>query len=151
MPQHPADRVAAPSQGWIRHLSPSRLLVIVVLLVFFGESADMLLLRLLPPLPYEILSFLDASILLIILSPAYFLLYLPLKTHHSERLKAEREVAFLSRHVIRAVEEEKKRLAHELHDDCGQIFTALQFGIETLKYSLPAGAPRTAAAMRQVG
>lgn len=147
------DKLATPSakkiednSAWPRNLTPRRLLMFVTLLVFCGETIDMLVLRHLPPMPWLALTFIDASLLMVLLSPAYFMLYRPLKTHFYERQRAEREVAFLSRHTLQAVEEEKKRIAHEMHDGCGSLLTAMQFDIETLKLSViqrtPAAEPQ---------
>jgi signal transduction histidine kinase len=131
-----AQQGRSDDQSWLHNLTPARLLQLIVLWIFVGETASMLMVHHLPPMTWAALALLDATVLLILLSPAYFLLYRPLKIHHFERERAEREVAFLSRHVLRAVEEEKKRIAHELHDECGQVLTAMQFGIETLKLSI---------------
>jgi signal transduction histidine kinase len=125
------------------NLSPARLVLLVAALVIIGESVSTALLRLLPPFIEPLPVLIDAVTHLLVLLPAYFFLFLPLRSQYAERRRAEREVAFLSRHVIRAVEEERKRLASDLHDECGQLVTALQLGIETMKYSLPAHAATT--------
>jgi len=54
-----------------------------------------------------------------------------------KRMQAEREVRHLSRQLIKATEEERKRLARDLHDEFGQALTALHFSMESLQRSLP--------------
>jgi PAS domain S-box-containing protein len=54
--------------------------------------------------------------------------------------KAQEEIQLLSRKLIEGIEEERKSLASDLHDEFGQALTLLQFDIETLK-SLLNGAP----------
>lgn len=125
---------------WPLRLSPNRLLLVVTALVFLGEAVVMRVLHHLPPLPAWGLALLDAASLLIILSPTFFFLFLPLKRYYAKHQQADREIAFLSRQMIRVAEEERKRLANDLHDECGQTLTALQFGIETLRSSLPGSA-----------
>ncbi|MBW2602345.1 MAG: response regulator [Deltaproteobacteria bacterium] len=56
-----------------------------------------------------------------------------------KRKCAEEEVRHLSRQLISATEEEKKRIARDLHDECGQVLTALHLGVESLYDSLPGG------------
>ena len=48
----------------------------------------------------------------------------------------------LLRKVISAQEEERKRIARELHDDTSQALTALAVGLETAQAALPPGTPR---------
>ena len=56
------------------------------------------------------------------------------------RRRAEEEIRHLSRRLIEGIEEERKRLASDLHDEFGQALTALHMGVESLKDSLPASA-----------
>jgi len=51
--------------------------------------------------------------------------------------RAEEEIRHLSQQLIRATEEERKRLARDLHDELGQALTALHFGMEAVHNSLP--------------
>jgi len=54
-----------------------------------------------------------------------------------ERKRAEEEIRHLSRQLIGAMEDERRRVARDLHDELGQAVTALDFGIEALRNSLP--------------
>jgi signal transduction histidine kinase len=51
--------------------------------------------------------------------------------------KAEEEIYNLSRRLIEVSEEEKKRLAADLHDELGQALTSLHFNLEAMQGSLP--------------
>ena len=53
------------------------------------------------------------------------------------RKQAEQEIRHLSRQLIKVSEEEKKRIARDLHDEFGQDLTVLHFGVEALQDSLP--------------
>jgi PAS domain S-box-containing protein len=55
----------------------------------------------------------------------------------TRRKRAEEEIRHLSRQLISAIEEERKRLARDLHDEFGQALTTLHFGMEALCDSLP--------------
>jgi PAS domain S-box-containing protein len=50
---------------------------------------------------------------------------------------AEEEIRHLSQQLIRATEEERKKLARDLHDELGQALTALHFSMEAMHDSLP--------------
>lgn len=52
------------------------------------------------------------------------------------RRQAEDDIRHLSRRLIAGIEEERKRLAADLHDEFGQKLTALHFGVEALMNSL---------------
>jgi PAS domain S-box-containing protein len=53
------------------------------------------------------------------------------------RKRAEQEIRHLSRQLIKVSEEEKKRIAQDLHDEFGQDLTVLHFGVEALQGSFP--------------
>jgi PAS domain S-box-containing protein len=57
----------------------------------------------------------------------------------SERVRIEQEIRALSARLINAQEEERARLARELHDDLSQQVAALSIGMSNLKRQLPAG------------
>jgi signal transduction histidine kinase len=127
------------------------MLAIVLAWIFFGELGEMLLLANFPPLPVQLVAVVDALVLLLLLSPTYLLFYRPLVRLNEERLQTEREMRQLSRQLLKAAEEEKKRLARDLHDECGQTLTALQFLVETLKTTLPATAVKSLPQVERIG
>jgi PAS domain S-box-containing protein len=52
--------------------------------------------------------------------------------------RAEEEIRQLSRRLINVIEEERRALAADLHDEFGQALTLLQLDVEALRHSLPA-------------
>jgi PAS domain S-box-containing protein len=56
----------------------------------------------------------------------------------SEHVRAEREIKALNARLINAQEEERSRLARELHDDISQQIAALSIGISNLRKQIPA-------------
>jgi signal transduction histidine kinase len=53
----------------------------------------------------------------------------------TNRRRAEEEIRHLSRRLIAGIEEERRRLAADLHDEFGQSLTALHLWVESLKKS----------------
>lgn len=60
-----------------------------------------------------------------------------LKTELAERVRKEREIQALSALLIGAREDERKRLARELHDDLNQQIAAVSIAIGNLKRQIP--------------
>ena len=52
--------------------------------------------------------------------------------------KAEEEIRHLSRRLVKVREEERKKLAADLHDELGQILTTMHFGLDYLQKIIPA-------------
>ena len=78
----------------------------------------------------------DSAATVVFFSPIfYFVLYRPFERLDAERRRVQFENQLLSRKLIRRSEDEKQRLARDLHDNFGQVLTALQFGVATLKGS----------------
>lgn len=53
--------------------------------------------------------------------------------------KSEEQLRFLSTQLMSAQENERKRIAQELHDDLGQILSAIKFGVEDVLHQLGEG------------
>ena len=115
-------------------INPGILLLIMAIAIFVVESLVMLLLDALPPISRGWEAVLDSSILLLLLTPFYFYLYQPF---WGERQRQERQIRNLSQKLLTTAEEERKRVAHEIHDQSGQTLTVLQFGLQTLKKKIP--------------
>lgn len=74
---------------------------------------------------------LHSVVLVTTLTPVFYCLwYRPLKAEMAERIQAEAEVRRLSRRVMETGEEERRRLARDLHDDIGQKLVALQLQLD---------------------
>jgi signal transduction histidine kinase len=61
----------------------------------------------------------------------------------SERLRAQAALRALSRRLLEVQEEERARLARDLHDDIGQALTALKIQVESLRLVLGEASQRT--------
>jgi signal transduction histidine kinase len=55
----------------------------------------------------------------------------------TDRVRAEEALAGMNRKLIEAQEQERSRIARELHDDIGQRIALLSFGIQRLKERVP--------------
>ena len=76
----------------ITYHSPVRLLFMLFFCVFVTEAFIMLLLSVIPPLSTWMWAMVDATLLVILLSPVlYFFMLRPLMLHISERKQAEEE------------------------------------------------------------
>jgi PAS domain S-box-containing protein len=67
------------------------------------------------------------------------------KKNEETLLKQQQELRELSARVLEAREEEKTRIARELHDELGQLLTALKMDLAWLRERLPGGADELAA------
>jgi signal transduction histidine kinase len=61
------------------------------------------------------------------------------KQHEDELRRQSRELRELSARVLEAREEEKARIARELHDELGQLLTALKMDLSWLRERAPSG------------
>lgn len=113
-------------------LSPGKLALFLALAVFVAE---ILVHAFLDHIPSPIIwaPVVDSIILLLALVPVYFFVYRPF---WRARDAANEEIRLLSRQIIRTVENERERLARDLHDDAGQYMAALKLGVATLQHSI---------------
>ena len=113
--------------------SPLRLLLLMAVVVFLAEAGVMVILEFLPEISATAEALLDASVLILVISPMfYWLWFRPFDHHLRWRRRSEEEVRRLSQQLLRAAEEERSRLARDLHDEFGQALTALQADLEVL-------------------
>ena len=57
----------------------------------------------------------------------------------SERKRVERENRLLTQHMIHVAEQERRKIARDLHDELGQTLTGLHFSVDALLNSIPVG------------
>jgi signal transduction histidine kinase len=121
--------------------SPLRVFGLVLLLVFAAEGAIMLALPRLfdawkGTLPQSLV---DAGALTLIMAPAvWFLAVLPLRRLFEAR-------GDLLRRLLEAQEQERARIACDLHDSVGQSVTALMVGLRTIEDAGDLGTARSRA------
>jgi signal transduction histidine kinase len=109
--------------------SPLRVFALVLLLVFSAEGAIMLLLPALPEGWHGTLveSLVDAGALTLVTAPAVWLLAVaPLRRLFEARGR-------LLRRLFESQEQERARIARDLHDGVGQNLTALLVGLRTIE------------------
>ena len=94
--------------------------------------------------------FLDSGFMIILLSPFfYYFLYRPYRKHHDFHTATQAQIHYLSRQLINFSENERKILSQNMHDDFGQVLTAMQFGVETLKSSCLVGDAKRSTCLAQ--
>jgi len=75
----------------------------------------------------------------------------PRRQHEQMLLRQQRELRELSARVLEAREDEKTRIARELHDELGQLLTALKMDLAWLRERLPAADGELAARAATMG
>ena len=120
----------ADSRNWALSLSPARMAMIMTVVIFAVELCVMLLLDRLPPFSPLVEAIVDSCFLIVFLVPAYIVLYRPF---WQARLQSQDEIRRLSHRLVEASEEEKRRVALDLHDHCDQTLVALQRTVELVQ------------------
>ncbi len=94
---------------------------------------------------------LHVLVLVVTLVPIFFgFWYRPLSVQILERQRSESAVRDLNRQLLVAGEEERRKLARDLHDDLGQKLTFLQMRLEALGAQASASQPELAADYKQL-
>jgi signal transduction histidine kinase len=121
---------------------PIRLFVLVMLLVFVAEAAIMLVLPRLPAWVQKpiVLDILDASLLTLAIAPGlWWLVVLPMRRLLDARGQ-------LVHRLFQVQEQERGRIARDLHDEIGQHLTALLVGLKNVESAPDLGTARQRAA-----
>ena len=99
------------------HKSAFESIVIISATIFLCEILVMAIIYILPIRFPWIESFWDATLLLILLSPVvYFYIYNPSHQALQERIEYQKKLRELTTELLSAQEQERKKLAAELHD-----------------------------------
>lgn len=112
----------------IENISPTRVFLIVLASAFAVELCIMVAMEMLGPprRPSMWLSLLDALVLVMVLCPVIWLLLVyPLRRTLIERSK-------LMAHLLTIEEDERAKLARDLHDELGQTQTAVLLGARSI-------------------
>lgn len=136
---YPEDIVANGAKAWRfspARWRPSKLLAVIIVWLSMVELTDVFILHNIsfPSSLAEDLA--DVVVLIAFVAPIYFLLYRPLKVRWEQELKTQQEVRSLNRQLMQASEEERRKLALELHDHFGQMTTTLQCKAEMIQSQL---------------
>lgn len=117
-----------------KQISYAEMGVILLIAIVMAEAVTLLFYRFNQDLTPGWGALLHAGTTLLLLFPTYLLLFRPFV---NDRHRAEAQIRHLSRRLLSTVEEERTRLAQDLHDECGQTIAALQLNLETLRRTLP--------------
>ncbi len=117
-------------ESWVLNLSPAKMAVLMTLIIFVVELFVMLLLDRLPTFSPLAEAVVDSSFLIVFLVPAYIAFYRPF---WKARQKSELEIRQLYTRLTEASEEERRRIALDLHDHCDQTLVALQRTVELVQ------------------
>jgi len=117
-------------RDWALSLSPGKMALLMTLVIFVSELCVMLLLDRFPPFSPLAEALVDSCFLIAFLVPAYVAFYRPF---WQSRIHAQEEIRHLNHRLVEASEEEKRRVALDLHDYCDQTLVALQRTVELVQ------------------
>jgi len=106
---------------------------LIIAWICIAELTDILILHKLTYSSDLVEGIIDTVVLCLFLSPAYFIFYKPLKIHWQREIKAQQEIRQLNHKLLLASEDERHKLAMELHDHFGQMITKLQCKAESIQ------------------
>lgn len=124
------NRIITEKPGWALSLSPGKMAVIITLVIFLVELFVMILLDQLPSFSPLVEAVIDSTFLIAFLAPIYIALYRPFWL---ARQRAQDEIQKLNYRLTAASEDEKQRIALDLHDHCDQTLVALQRTVELVQ------------------
>lgn len=116
-----------------RSMSALTLVVSMGVILFCGEMVVMGLLMVVPVNSPLLEAAVDSALLVLLVSPAlYGFLYRPFRQRIEAQKGTEAEIRLLSSKLLHAAEEEQRKLALDLHDEFGQLISALKIDLEEL-------------------
>ncbi|PLX74546.1 MAG: hypothetical protein C0615_09355 [Desulfuromonas sp.] len=117
-------------QRMLWDISPGQMALLLTLFIFIAEIAIMIVIDRLPPLSPLLMALVDATLLVAIMVPLYVALYRPFwKT----RQVSEEKIRQLNNRLTEVSEEERRRIALDLHDHCDQTLVALHKTVELVQ------------------
>lgn len=120
-------------QNWLLNLSPAKMAALMSVAIFLTEFLVMLLLDRLPPLTPSVGAIVDSVFLIVFLVPVYIALYRPFWKVHQ---KSESDIRQLNYRLTGSAEEERRKIALDLHDHCDQTLVTLQKTVEAIQLRL---------------
>ena len=123
-------KIDSDDPSWLLNLSPSKMAILMTLAIFIAEMFVMLLLDRLPAFSPFVEAVVDSSFLIAFLVPVYIAFYRPF---WKARQQAQEEIQQLNHRLTGVVEEERRRIALDLHDHCDQTLVALQRTVELVQ------------------
>ena len=121
---------ASEGLSWMLNLSSAKMAFLITLVIFCTELCVMLLLDRLPTFTPLAEAVIDASFLIVFLLPVYIAFYRPF---WKARQQAQEDIRQLNHRLIEATEDERRRVALDLHDHCDQTLVALQKTVELVQ------------------
>jgi signal transduction histidine kinase len=127
-----------------KEYSPRRILFILIISLFFSEVVAMLLVKYFGSSLTTLQEVLiDALVLTLLVFPAiYFFTFRRLLANLAERQEAEialreanENLRTLSRRLVEVQESERRTIAHELHDEAGQVLASLMMNLSKIERS----------------
>jgi signal transduction histidine kinase len=112
---------------------PGKLLAVIIIWISLAELTDILFLHQLTYSSDLLEALFDLLVLCLFLSPVYFIFYRPLKAHWLKENRTQQEIRKLNQKLLQAAEDERRKLALELHDHFGQMVTNLQCKAERIQ------------------
>lgn len=119
--------------NWALNMSPAKMAIIMTLAIFLVELVVMLLIDRLPAFSPLVEAFVDSCFLILFLVPVYLAFYRPF---WRSRQQSQEEIRRLNNRLTAVSEEERRRIALDLHDHCDQTLVALRKTVELVQVQI---------------